>query len=344
MQRLGRPQHGDSGQQHQHGPVVARRARLRTAHGRDCARAAGDRDGARAEMELHPGLRDREHPEVRPLELEPRQIRDPDAELFLEQPGHDHVRQVGRQDAHAADHRAVDERLDHDRLACRTLARRLAEQPDDPVRDGQQRSGPCIRGRHDERHHAIHREHGPDHAVGGSHLQAIEEQQGDAAVESTRLHDRGEQERGEAQEHDGRGEAAGRLRKRRAACDSTSSIGSRMPLTPTGTASVIHTIATHETTASVALPSADRCAGAATRRSRRTRATLQRSRSRHASARDAIGRPRADRRVASPAIRPMAAGWRVLSSGGVPIALSVTGMLPVRRSLGQQARSSIEMS
>ena len=246
-------------------------------------------------------------------------------------------------DAHAADHRAVDERLDHDRLACRTLARRLAEQPDDPVRDGQQRSGPCIRGRHDERHHAIHREHGPDHAVGGSHLQAIEEQQGDAAVESTRLHDRGEQERGEAQEHDGRGEAWPPS-ETTAACDSTSSIGSRMPLTPTGTASVIHTIATHETTASVALPSADRCAGqAATRRSRRTRATLQRSRSRHASARDAIGR-RADRRVASPAIRPMAAGWRACCrAAACRLRCQSLVCSPCVR-LGQQARSSIEMS
>lgn len=130
------------------------------------------------------------------------------------------------------------------------------------------------------------------------------------------------------------------------ACDSTSSIGNRMPLTPTGTASVIHTIATHETTASVALPSADRCAGAGSHQAIAKNAS-------HAAAKPIAARQcaRCDRPAACGSACRVAGdpadGGRlacVLSSGGVPIAFSVTGMLPVRRALGQQARSSIEMS
>ncbi len=78
------------------------------------------------------------HSEIRPLQQEPVEIRDIQRQFGLEQSHYNQIRQVCGQDAHAADHRCVHQRLDHYVLFGGLLFRGISEQPVDAVYERQE--------------------------------------------------------------------------------------------------------------------------------------------------------------------------------------------------------------
>jgi len=194
--------------------------------------------------------------------------------------------QVRRENTHAADHRSIDQDLDHDRLLCFAFACRVAEQSDNAARHRQQRSRARVGRGHRQRQYEIDREHGPDHAIGGAHLQLVQQHQRDAAVESGSLHDGRKENAARQRNMTGAANPLAALGNGVAACDRTNSIGTRIPLTATGIASTTHTTATQATTASVAFP----CA-------RALRASVSTIRYRRSTTTQAQNPPRLERRA-----------------------------------------------
>jgi hypothetical protein len=163
--------------------------------------------------------------------------------------------------AHAADHRTVDQSLDHDGLLAIAFCLGVAEEIGDAVDDREQGRRARVGRRDDQRQHHVDGEHRPDHAVDRPDFRGMQQGQSDPAVESGRLHDGRKNECGKTEEHDRRREPVGGFGKRLDRIGHDQQHGDKQPEMPTGTDSDIHIVQAHTITASVALPLADRPGG-----------------------------------------------------------------------------------
>jgi len=121
------PHKGDEGEHRQNQPLRLAGLGQLLVLGLYGLEAALNAHTARLEIVLYPPLRQHKHTQIRPLQLEPIEVRQTQCQLRFEQTHQHQIRQMRGHNHHAANHGAVNQRLNHDRLLGGLFFRRITE-------------------------------------------------------------------------------------------------------------------------------------------------------------------------------------------------------------------------